>query len=402
MSRFFALLPVDIRGPADRMAAIAAMSIVVSYGITHRFEQGHWWSTVLLVLAALALAALLAGRPAGRAALVVAVATGLAERVWRTPFRESDALPAVREALQTLLAGQNPYTHLTLATQPLPTFGFAYPPGALLFYLPAMPFTSDLRAVERIASLFVVLLLASLAWKAGASRAALATAAFGVFELAGFRALDGSNDTSLTALLLLTVTLLVYALERREGGHVVRSGPVFWASALPLALAVLFKQLAWPIALFLLLFVWRDVRGGRVYVAVVAALVIAASLPFVIWDPVAFIQGPFMEPFKHKDVWGANVWAILEDVRPGLVAAAGPVPSILAVVALAGTTIVLARRPQRDIVGALGAGLIALFVTLCFSRWTTSVYYIFGFALACAVIALAPLGRMAQGGTDPP
>ena len=402
MTGFGRLWPADIRGPADRIAAIAAVAIVVSYAITHRFEQGHWWSVVLLVSAVGVFAALLAGRMAGRAALVVAVGAGLAERIWRTPFRESDALPAVREALQTLLAGQNPYTHLTLATQPLPTYGFAYPPGALLFYLPAMPFTSDLRVVERIASLVVVLLLASLAWKAGAARAALATAAFGVFELAGFRALDGSNDTSLTAVLLLSVTLLVYALARRGGEHVVRSAAAFWASAPPLALAVLFKQLAWPIALFLLLFVWRDVRGGRAYVALVAGLVLAASLPFVVWDPVAFVQGPFMEPFKHKDVWGANLWALLEDVRPGLVAAAGPAPSILAAVALAGTVVALARRAQRDIVEALGAGLIALFVTLCFSRWTTSVYYIFGFAMACVLIALAPLGRNVEGGIDPP
>src|SRR5437016_2978661 len=63
-----------------------------------------------------------------------AVLIAFSERASREVIRDgSDVLRATDEALDVLLAGGNPYTHVMTSTNP-PGSPFVYPPGEFLFY----------------------------------------------------------------------------------------------------------------------------------------------------------------------------------------------------------------------------------------------------------------------------
>lgn len=375
------------RDGLDRICASASALLVMSWAITDRYLLQHWWSPTYFVVAAAVLALLLTGaRWAPWAALAIATLAGIDERLWRSVVPGSDVLPVVREAIQVLAAGLNPYTHHYVASVPEGSLAFTYPPGALLVYWPFAMLSGDLREVERYSGVLVVALLASLAWRAGPGRAALACALYGTFGLAALRAVDGSSETTLAVLVLLGVVLLTY------GGTPTRwAARLYWASVLPLAAALAFKQLAWPVYAFIAFWLWRSAPAGRRHVASTVGLAIASSAPFLLWDPTAFVRLVVVAPFVPKPPWGLNLWATLHDLDPRIVAALDPIIGVVFLGIVGAVALRFVRRPARDLTGALAHGVGVLIVALFFARWTSSPYYTYAFALLCALFALAPL-----------
>lgn len=377
-------------GSLDRIGALAAACLVASWAISDRYLLIHWWSPAYLVFAGASVLLLLVGaRVAPWLALATAMFAGIEEQLWRAPVSGSDALAVVKEAIAVLAAGKNPYLHEYAVSIPA-ELGVGYPPGMFLVYWPFVGLAGDLRAVERVSGILVVMLLAALAWRAGPGRAALACALYGTFGLAALRAIDGSNDTTLALLVLLGIVLLAYGT-----GPTRRARFLYWASVAPLAAALLFKQLAWPVYAFLALWLWRSSPAGRRHVAVTLGIAVAITAPFVLWDPGAFLSHVVLFPREllPRPLWGLNVWATLNDLNPPLVAALEPVINPVFFAVVGATAIVFARRPARHLAGALAQGIGVLFVSLFLARWTTSPWYTYGFALLCGVLALAPLGE---------
>jgi hypothetical protein len=343
----------------------------------------RWWTPVFVLLGAgVGWAAFQRGRGAGWIVLTYAAAVGVLDRIVRVPFLESDVMPATDEAIRTLRQGQNPYTHFYLSTIP-PGYPFPYPPGEVLFYAIPKAVFGQISDVDRWAGIVIVLLLASLAFSVGTSRAALATALYATFGLAAFLALDGSNDTSLALLLTAAIVLLAWS---ERGLPCDRFA--FLASAVAFSWALLFKQFAWVIYPFILLHLIRSGRDWRRHALVTLVPFGVLMLFFALQDPAGFV-GNVVAGTTHPDVFGINLWAGFAAIAPGLNQAVNPWITILGVLAIAITAVPLLLRPGVHLGTAVMQGLAVLFVVLFFARWTAAPYYAGTAALLAIVVALA-------------
>lgn len=370
----------------DRLAALCAAWLVVSWAVAHFYDwytSGHWWATPILLLGVAALGLIVAGRRLGPiVALAAGTAAGLAEDIWRDPRAQSDVLPAIREAAATLASGHSPYGVPLTSTIPPGAF-YEYPPGPLLVYGPAFSIFTE-TGLERLSALLVVIVIAALAWRIGAGRAAIASTLYGTYLYGAFRAIDSSTETTLAFLLVLGTVLVWRGGEDDRGARWA-----YWLAVPVFALVVLMKQSAWIIYPFIALYLWRSGARGRRHVLLTAALVIAVMVPFFVAAPAAFIGG-LLDVF-HKNIYGLNLLGTLNMTQPEIAAAISPHNTWIQLSALAAVTIYMLRRPASSVTLALAQGAAAFAVAAFFARWTSPSYYMLLAILACAIVGLAPL-----------
>jgi hypothetical protein len=340
----------------------------------------------VLIMGAVLYGGSVSARLAPWATLVYAAIVGVADRLHRTPIIYSDVMNVTQEAIRTLARGQDPYTHTYLSSRPAGTVGFVYPPGEIAFYAIPNAIWGHIQGTDRWAGIGIVLLLAGLALRVGPVPAAIATALYGTFSAASFRALDGSNDTGLGLLVVLAVALL--AMSERGGRG---SRALFYASAIAFAWALLFKQFAWFLYPFVAAYLWRRDSEWLHYVGVSLAVVVLAVVPFLLMAPLDFVHDVLVGGATyHKNVWGVNIWAALEPDAPRVIHALAPYLVVVPVLAVALVMAAVLVRPASNLGFSLFRGLGALFVALYLARWTTPPYYTFAGAVLAAAIALLP------------
>lgn len=330
-----------------------------------------------MLLAGLALLlGALRGLPVGVYACAYAVAIGAIERISRDPLeRGSDVLPATAEALDVLLRGQNPYTHVLQSTTPTGS-PFVYPPGELFYYLGPHLLGMDLHRVETYAGILTIFAIAVAGARAGWAQAALPAMLYATWGIAAFRTTDGGNDVS--AALLVVIGFVALAFPGRIA---------FIVSAVALGWALAFKQFAvlvLPLALRHLAVAGADWRR---YALVSLGTATVMSLPFFLMDPLAFMSQQLLALTFHEEVWGTNLLNALahsgRDVD-GLLPLFFLLEIGLTLVALA-----VALRARLATIGeaAIAAGLCVT-VPLLLARWTTQSYYVYAVTLALAGLAV--------------
>ena len=310
-----------------------------------------------------------------------AILIGASERLSRTPLLDgSDVLRATQEAIANLLQGMNPYTVPLTSTIP-PGSPLVYPPGELLWYLPAHVLFGDLTRVDTVAGILTTVAICIAGLRAGWDRVALPAMLYATWGIGAFRAIDGSNDVSAAFMVVLALAVLVFADRHTRSGRIA-----FVVSAVFFGWAVAFKQFAiviLPLVLRHLAVAGRDWRRyGLISLATIAVLVV----PFLVWDPGAFLSQQLATLTFHTEVWGANLLALLQqftdvtDWLPLFFAA----EIVVTLVAFA----ILLRARLATIGVATFAGCGVILVALLLARWTTQPYYAYLGGVAAMALAL--------------
>jgi uncharacterized membrane protein len=149
---------------------------------------------------------------------------------------------------------------------------------------------------------------------------------------------------------------------------------------------VAFKQFAvviLPLVLRHLAVAGRDWRRfGIISLGTIALLVV----PFLVWDPGAFLSQQLATVTFHTEVWGANLLALLQQYAD----VTGWLPLFFAAeifVTLAAFVLFLrAGLPTLGI--ATFAGCAVILVALLLARWTTQPYYAYLGGVAAMALAL--------------
>jgi hypothetical protein len=368
----------------EQVLLLAAIALGMFWALQATNYASVQWYTVALLLAGF-ISCWFVVRSASFApwiTLVYAAAVGIADRLPRVPFSESDVLKATTEALGVLAQGQNPYAHFFTSTNP-PGSLLPYPPGEILFYAIPRALFGQVFEVDKWTGIGVVLTLAALAACVGPARAAIATALYATFGQAAALSVDGSNDTSLAFLLVLAIVLLAFSERRLPGDRIY-----FYASAIAFAWALAFKEFAWLLYPFILTHLYRRGDTWLRYAAVSFIPAAILTLYFFALSPGDFLHNVAGEITVHKDIFGVNLWSGLHAIAPQAVDAVRPVLPIIGLIAGAAIAIPLLLRPARLLSTAIFQGLAVIFVALFFPRWTAAPYYAGAAAVLTAAIAL--------------
>jgi hypothetical protein len=335
----------------------------------------------LLIAGAVLLGLSLRGIDQGPFICWYAFLIGTSERLSRTPLLDgSDVLRATQEALVNLLQGLNPYTVPLTSTIP-PGSPLVYPPGEFLWYLPAQLLFGDLTRVDTVAGILTTAAVGLAGLRAGWERVALPAMLYATWGIGAFRAVDGSNDVSAAFMVVLALAILVFADRRSRAGRVA-----FVLSAVAFGWAVAFKQFAIVILPLVLRHLSVAGRDWRRYGVISLGTIAVFVVPFLVWDPGAFLSQQLATVTFHTDVWGANLPALLQqytDVTPW-------VPLFFAAEIL-GTVVVFGlflRARLRTLGAATFAGCAVILVALLFARWTTQPYYAYLGGVAAMALAL--------------
>src|SRR5206468_169411 len=121
----------------------------------------------------------------------------------------------------------------------------------------------------------------------------------------------------------------------------------FWGAVPFLALALLHKQLSWPIYLFLAAYLWFERPSGKRHVLVTTGIAVAACAPFLLWGPAQFLEGLLIELTYHQSVYGLNPLGTLFLMWPTFAVSIAPFSSLLQIGTLAVVVVVLLRRPRH-------------------------------------------------------
>jgi hypothetical protein len=335
----------------------------------------------LLVAGAALLGLSLSGRDQGKFVCWWAVLIGISERLSRSPLLDgSDVLRATQEAIVNLLHGLNPYTVPLTSTIP-PGSPLVYPPGELLWYLPAHLVFGDITRVDTVAGILTTVAISIVGLRAGWDRVALPAVLYATWGIGAFRAVDGSNDISAAFMVVLGLAILVFADPDTRFGRVA-----FVLSAIAFGWAVAFKQFAvviLPLVLRHLAVAGRDWRRfGVISLATIAAFVV----PFLVWAPGAFLSQQLATVTFHTDVWGANLPALLQEY----VDVAGWLPFffVAEILVTLGIFGVFVRARLATLGIATFAGCAVILAALLLARWTTQPYYAYLGGVAAMALAL--------------
>lgn len=336
---------------------------------------------VLLIAGAVLLGLSLRGRDQGLFICWYAIIIGASERFSRLPLLDgSDVLRATQEAIVNLLQGLNPYTVPLTSTIP-PGSPLVYPPGELLWYLPAHVLFGDLTRVDTVAGILTTVVICIAGLRAGWDRVALPAMLYATWGIGAFRAVDGSNDVSAAFMVVLALAVLVFADRDTRSGRIA-----FVVSAILFGWAVAFKQFAiviLPLVLRHLAVAGRDWRRyGLISLATIAVLVV----PFLVWAPGAFLAQQLATLTFHTEVWGANLLALLQqytDVTDWL-----PLFFAAEIVVTLVVFAILLRARLATIGVATFAGCAVILVALLLARWTTQPYYAYLGGVAAMALAL--------------
>jgi hypothetical protein len=381
---------------SDRAFAIAACALIWAQVTWETNFERPDPAMLFFAFGALALAiALLAARRLSPwIAVALAGAGGLYCGLRQGSVVDTDVARSMAEALQCVAQWCNPYAHFFASTNP-PGSPFPYLPGGMLYYALQNGWWNGLSQMDRPAFLIVTLSLIALAFarNCGPGRAALALAFYSFSTFVLFRAMDGSNDTALAALLALGTVALAFGNGARAKNGRAKFA-LYVASALFFGWAVGFKALAWPIWLF----VWPVVPAAyrRVWLLCSIGFAVLLTLPFFARNPVAFVHSISAGFTFHTNAWGLSLWSALDRLYPGLTAHLGMLPFAFEIFAVLGSVIALWGVARRHLGEALGIGGAVLAVALAMTRWSTSPYY----AFVLAIVALALVTYRSEDADD--
>ena len=344
---------------------------------------------VLLIAGVVLLGLSLTGRDQGKFICWWAVLIGISERLSRAPLLDgSDVHRATEEALLNLQHGLNPYTVPLTSTIP-PGSPLVYPPGELLWYLPAHALFHDITRMDTLAGILTTVVISVVGLRVGWDRVALPAVLYATWGIGAFRAVDGSNDVSAAFVVVLALALLVFADGDSRFGRLA-----FVLSAVALGWAVAFKQFAVVILPLVLRHLAVAGRGWRTYALISLATIWVLVVPFLVWAPGAFISQQLATLTFHTEVWGANIPAVLNEY----VDITGWLPIFFAAeILLTVMILVLLLRARPATIGiATFAGCGVILVALLLARWTTQPYY--AYLGGVAAMALALVDRDARTG----
>jgi hypothetical protein len=342
---------------------------------------------VLLVAGVVLLGLSLRGRDQGPFICWYAFLIGASERLSRAPLLDgSDVLRATQEALANLLRGMDPYT-VPLTTTIPPGSPLVYPPGELLWYLPAHLLFGDLTRVDTVAGILLTAAIGVAGIRAGWERVALPAMLYATWGIGAFRAVDGSNDVSASFLVVLALAILVFADRDTRAGRIA-----FVVSAATFGWAVAFKQFAVVILPLVLRHLAIAGRDWRRYAIASLATIAVLVVPFLVWDPGAFLSQQLALLTFHTEVWGANLLALFQQY----VDVTGWLPFFFAAEILVTlVTFGLLLRARLPTIGAATfGGCAVILIALLLARWTTQPYY--AYLGGVAAMALALVDRDAQ------
>src|SRR5438105_2924557 len=263
---------------------------------------------VLLIAGVVLLGLSLTGRDQGKFTCWWAVLIGITERLSRAPLLDgSDVLRATQEAILNLQHGLNPYTVPLTSTIP-PGSPLVYPPGELLWYLPAHALFGDITRVDTVAGILTTVVISVVGLRVGWDHVALPAVLYATWGIGAFRAIDGSNDVSAAFVVVLALGFLVFADRDSRLGRLA-----FVLSAITFGWAVAFKQFAVVILPLVLRHLAVAGRAWRAYGLISLATIAVLVVPFLVWAPGAFISQQLATLTFHTEVWGANIPAVLRE-----------------------------------------------------------------------------------------
>jgi hypothetical protein len=370
----------------DRFALIAATLPLIMFGIGGDYESPDPVHFGALAAGAAGLVAIFSRRGwAGSAILLAALALGVYLRMTEGYHRGSDVMSATFEALGVLSSGADPYGHYYAMTNP-PGGLFGYPPGELVFYWLAHLCGADIFRVDRMCAILDLGVIAYLSPLIGEGLAALAVATLAVSGDLIFHATDGSNDTTASFLVLAGLVALAWSASLRG-----RAAAAAWfGAAVALGWAIAFKEYATPPAFFVALFLWRSQpQRARAWIATMLGTAGLFVLPFVAWNPAAFVANVGGALLVHTNVWGRNLWHDAGAFAAPLVDALTPAIPVIMLAAVVALAILLWRRPASSLGVAFLQGCAIVAAIFFLARWTTSVYYVFLAPLAVCGVILA-------------
>jgi uncharacterized membrane protein len=266
--------------------------------------------------------------------LALAAWTAVALHLRGTYFTDEAAL--THGAADQLLHGHDPYgSNLLSALNRYSTFGkylthtmnggivstFGYPAVSLLVVTPFVFLMGGGQAIP-IANLFVLMIATVIVYRAlPAGWRSLA-----VVLCVGFPTLDGFAASGVNAIIAMAF-LLVAAYRwtaTGQGGRLARGGRL---RAVALGLALGTNPIGWFIAPFLIAGIYL-VRSGELgrrsalrvigrYVGLALATFLAVNLPFIIWGPMAWVQGVAAPVTQHAIPYGQGLVGLTLFLRIG-------------------------------------------------------------------------------------
>jgi hypothetical protein len=346
----------------------------------------------LLIAGAVLLGLSLRGHDQGPFICWYAFLIGTSERLSRIPLLDgSDVLRATQEALVNLLQGLNPYTVPLTSTIP-PGSPLVYPPGELLWYLPAHLFGGDLTRVDTVAGILTTAAIGAAGLRAGWERVALPAMLYATWGIGAFRAVDGSNDVSAAFMVVLGLAILVFADRDTRAGRIA-----FVLAAVALGWAVAFKQFAIVILPLVLRHLAVAGRDWRRFAIISLGTIALFVVPFLVWDPGAFVSQQVATVTFHTEVWGANLLALLQQYTD--VAAWLPLFFAAEIFVTLGVFALFLRARLPTLGVATFAGCAVILVALLLARWTTQPYYAYLGGVAAMALALVDRDARALANT---
>jgi hypothetical protein len=358
---FWAIEGIDVNQPQIERLAILVSSVVLGWAVLRGSPMSAGLVSYLAVLVA------------------------ISERLRRDVLiNGSDVVRATQEALLVVTGGGDPYSQCLQSTIP-PCSPFVYPPGELAWYaLPQLIF-GDISRVDSWAGVLLVAALALAGWRIGFEQVALPSMLYAAWGIGGYRAIDGSNDVSGSALVTIACIALVFVKDESRASRIA-----FVASAVLFGWAVAFKQFAVLILPPVLRYLALSGVNWRRYALIALATVATFVAPFFIADPGAFLGNQLAALTFHEEIWGTNLlhtFAQYGDPTPLL-----PLFMLIEILGTFALVALVSLRWKPSTIGAAvlaGAGLVMF--ALFFAKWTTQPYYAYVGGIVACGLALATI-----------
>jgi hypothetical protein len=358
---FWAIEGIDVNQPQIERVAILVTSVVLGWAVLRGSPMSAGLVSYLAVLVA------------------------ISERLRRDVLENgSDVVRGTQEALLMVSGGTNPYSHCLQSTIP-PCSPFVYPPGELAWYALPQWIFGDISRVDSWAGVLLVGALALAGWRIGFEQVALPAMLYAAWGIGGYRAIDGSNDVSGSALVTFACVALVFVRGESRASRIA-----FVASAVLFGWAVAFKQFAVLILPPVVRYLQLSGLNWRRYALIALATTATFVAPFFLLGPGAFIRSQIDVLTFHQEIWGANLLHTMQEYGDPT-----PLLPLFALVEIVGTLVLAAlvtlrwRPPTLGAAVLAGAGLVM--VALLFAKWTTQPYYAYvGGIVACGLALLGP------------
>jgi len=364
---------------------LAALAVAFFWAVEGTDVNAPQIERVAILLSAVVLAwlTLRGSRQAAGSTSYLAILVAISERLRREPLRDgSDVLRATSESIGIVLHGGNPYATCLQSTIP-PCSPFVYPPGELAWYAIPRWLAGDITRVDTWAGVLIVAAIALAGLKIGFDAVALPAMLYASWGIAGYRAIDGSNDVSASALLVFAGVALVFATG--EGPWPRRA---FIASAALFGWAIAFKQFSLLVLPPVVRHLALNGARWRRYLAIALGVAGAFVLPFFVRDPGAFLNDQIGAIAFHQEIWGTNLLHALQQL--GDPTGLEPLFTAIELFGTIALVVLVSTRWSAPTLGAailVGAGIVL--VPLLFAKWTTQPYYAYIGGLVVCGLALA-------------